>query len=115
MSVSVRAVSTPRLTEDVYYRSQHHNNSFAQQHQQQQQQQQQRVYSNNNNASTRTLPFNYRQTNFDSLNNTSKKNNNNNNNTTLAYSPTSSCIDYSNTHYNSDWAMRHAHIEPVNQ
>ena len=39
----------------------------------------------NSNANNRTLPFNY---------------NNNNNNT--------SCIDYSNTHYNSDWTMRHA-------
>jgi hypothetical protein len=98
--ITVRAASTPRMVnEEIYHKTMNN------------QQQQSKTYNLANvnlahqqRTSSRTLPVNYRQTNNDSFNNT-----------TFAYSPTSSCIDYSNTHYNSDWAMRHGYLEPVNQ
>ena len=104
--ISVRAASTPRMVnEEIYHRTMNNQQQSSKTYKDnlahQQHQQQQRSF---NNTSSRTLPVNYRQTNNDSFNNT-----------TFAYSPTSSCIDYSNTHYNSDWAMRHGYLEPVNQ
>ena len=63
--------------------------------------------SNININSTRTLPFNYNQQQQTSggVNNMGTLNSN------AGGSISSSCIDYSNTHYNTDWAMRHGLIE----
>lgn len=113
-SISVRAASTPRMVngnDETYYRHMNNQQYFKtcrdSLSQQQKQQQQQQHYHNQQNAfntsSSHTLPVNYRQTHNDTLNNT-----------TFAYSPTSSCIDYSNTHCNSDWAMRHGYFKSVN-
>ena len=65
--------------------------------------QQRQTASTTSTTNNRTLPVNY---NNNQQATTTTNGTLNSNGTT-----SSSCIDYSNTHYNSDWTMRHAGIE----
>lgn len=114
----VRSSSIPRLEEIFtnnsapagstttrYYTTRNYTSSNAEQQQQQQQQ-----ISNSQQQSTtktHTLPVNFSNQNISSGYQTTAANTPNGNRN----SNSSSCIDYSNTFYNTDWKLRHGNIE----
>ena len=111
---NLRAASTPRHVVEMKSSQQQHNSSttnyvpktqYQNLNQQQQFSQQQQKSQKQNSTLSQTLPVNYNQ----QIHGFSTNGNNFGGGNIGSVS--SSCIDYTNTHYNTDWKMRHGDIE----